>query len=249
MSLHACSWWYEDAKTHHTSILSAKLLCLTVPALFLCDTLIACSWWYEDAETSDLTLRVSSASEAGGGLRRYYCTVQFDVARQTFSLRTSTDDQELAYGPIHAVTSSSSTTVELWDLHVGATVVILGKRVTLLKADLETVEWNRYHAQRLQKLKKELEVGACMRGHTHTHTHTRWFGIRHVSLLAQSSQAPRFSCCPSKSCYASMCSIVCVCVCGSFCVRSGRCRSTSPAHTPTPSRVSGAATAQLASCH
>ena len=45
------------------------------------------SWWFEDAECNDLSLRVSGDASAGGGLRRRYVTLDYDLASHTFSLQ------------------------------------------------------------------------------------------------------------------------------------------------------------------
>lgn len=45
------------------------------------------SWWYEDAECPDLTLRVSGDSSAGGGVKRRYLTLEYDVPSKAFTLR------------------------------------------------------------------------------------------------------------------------------------------------------------------
>jgi hypothetical protein len=126
-------------------------------------TLTFYSWWSEDAESSDITFRVSSNSEVGGGLRRRYCTVAFDLASNTFAVRTvdadGPDSQSvIAVGNVHATSSRTSTGAPLsaWDLHVGTTVYVLGRRISLLKADLATSQWIDQHGRCLLALKQEL---------------------------------------------------------------------------------------------
>jgi len=114
------------------------------------------SWWFEDQESSDLTLRVSSATEAGGGLSKRYVTITFDIASCTFAIRVVSNEQELAVGQICSVTNVSGNIVDKWDLHVGAQLIILGRRVTLLKADLLTAQWADVHGRKLKALKGEL---------------------------------------------------------------------------------------------
>lgn len=117
------------------------------------------SWWYEDKESSDLTLRVSSQSEAGGGLRRYYCTLTFDSKSQTFSVKLESGEQgRLMLDNLHNVTDVHGRPVDVWDLHVGMSLILLGRKVTLLKADAYTAAWIDMHAARLKKLKDELLV-------------------------------------------------------------------------------------------
>uniref|UniRef100_A0A7S0RGA9 WW domain-containing protein n=1 Tax=Chlamydomonas leiostraca TaxID=1034604 RepID=A0A7S0RGA9_9CHLO len=134
------------------------------------------SWWYEDIESSDLTLRVSGNSEAGGGLKRRYVTVEYDLPSQSFGIRSVTDEQELAISNILAVTSKSGGTVEVWDLHVGATLNIMGRSLALMKADGSTGIWIDHHAKRLKKLKATL-LGELQkyrpRGHKPAVTHDR----------------------------------------------------------------------------
>lgn len=54
--------------------------------------------------------------------------------------------------------SSCFACPQLWDLHTGASLTILGKPVTLMKADLMTAAWFEYHAKRLRRLKQDLQV-------------------------------------------------------------------------------------------
>lgn len=71
------------------------------------------SWWYEDIESRDLTFRVSTDSVVGGGLERRYVTVDFDLASNSFTIRTVTDEQEVAVGNILAVMSKTGGMVEV----------------------------------------------------------------------------------------------------------------------------------------
>jgi hypothetical protein len=113
------------------------------------------TWWYEDIESSDLTFRVDSNSQAGGGLKRRYVTLDYSVASHTFTMRSAADDQDLVV-PGALVVSSGDKQAEVWDLHVGACVTVLGRNMTLLKADLETAKWIDAHAARLKKIKVEM---------------------------------------------------------------------------------------------
>jgi len=116
------------------------------------------SWWYEDTESKDLTFRVNVDSVVGGGLTKRYVTVDYDIASSSFSVCSANEDQELIVSNLLAVTTKLGGTVEVWDLYVGATLDILGRSVTLLKADLDTAQWNDFHAKRLKKLKAELQA-------------------------------------------------------------------------------------------
>lgn len=117
------------------------------------------SWWYEDVESNDLTFRLSSNSEAGGGLKRRYVTVEYDLATQAFAIRSATGGEpDMDIGDILAVTTKSGATVEAWDLHVGATLNIMGRTVALMKAELSTALWIDHHGKRLKKLKATLLV-------------------------------------------------------------------------------------------
>eukprot|EP00798_Chlamydomonas_sp_ICE-L_P021430 gene21430-28395_t len=115
------------------------------------------SWWFEDIESADLTLRVSTNQEVGGGLKRRYITVEYDVQAQSFSIRSADEGHELIVPSILGVTNKFGSTVEVWDLYVGATLELLGKSVTLLKAEIETSNWIEHHGKRLLKLKTDLQ--------------------------------------------------------------------------------------------
>ena len=56
-----------------------------------------------------------------------------------------------------AVNNRYGDPLEPWDLHVGACINILDRRVTLRRADCTVVNWLDYHAHRLQQVKLKLE--------------------------------------------------------------------------------------------
>lgn len=114
------------------------------------------SWWYEDIESADLTLRISTNQDVGGGLKRRYITVDYDISSQSFSLKSADDGHVLQMSNILGVTNKFGSNVEMWDLYVGATLMIMGKSVTLLKADIHTSSWIDHHTRRLNNLRKDL---------------------------------------------------------------------------------------------
>lgn len=113
------------------------------------------TWWYEDIESSDLTFRVDSNSQVGGGLKRRYVTLDYNVASQIFTMRSAAEDQDLVV-PGALVVIAGDRPAEVWDLHVGACVTVLGRNMTLLKADLDTAKWIDAHGARLKKIKAEM---------------------------------------------------------------------------------------------
>ncbi|GAX74249.1 hypothetical protein CEUSTIGMA_g1698.t1 [Chlamydomonas eustigma] len=114
------------------------------------------SWWFEDHESTDVALRVSSNSEVGGGLKRRYITLDFELASHSFSMRTANEDQELVLaGPLPVLTHGG-VQAEVWDLHVGAKLSIFGKPVTLLKAEGTTAAWLENHSKLLLQLKSDI---------------------------------------------------------------------------------------------
>lgn len=103
------------------------------------------SWWFEDVESTDLTFRVNSNSVVGGGLRKRYVTLDYNLDNAAFSLASANEDQELRMADVPVLTAKGEP-AQIWDLHVGATLCALGKKLTLHKADLETASWNDRHA-------------------------------------------------------------------------------------------------------
>ncbi len=74
-------------------------------------------------------------------------TLEYDLASAAFSLRSANEDQELVMmGPVPVATSAGAP-AEVWDLHVGATLKVLGRSITLLKADGETGLWLEKHSK------------------------------------------------------------------------------------------------------
>lgn len=113
-------------------------------------------WWYEDVESSDLTLRVDGDSVVGGGLKKRYITVSYNLGRDRFSIKTDNDNQELFLDNVLSVTLRSGGTVEVWDLHVGAVLDVMGKPVALNKASLATSLWIDYQSKKFKKLRDDL---------------------------------------------------------------------------------------------
>ncbi|KAG1670738.1 hypothetical protein FOA52_013965 [Chlamydomonas sp. UWO 241] len=113
------------------------------------------SWWYEDAECSDLTGRVDTQS-CGGGLARRYVTLDYDLSDHSFTMRSASADQELVVPGVLPVVTSSGAVACAWDLHVGATLRVLGRNMSLLKAEGDTAAWLERHAKTLTTLKAEL---------------------------------------------------------------------------------------------
>ena len=72
-----------------------------------------------------------------------------DLFTDVFS---ANDDQELIIpsggsSPILSVLTKNGQPAEVWDLHVGATLQVLGRTMTLLKADGETSAWIERHSK------------------------------------------------------------------------------------------------------
>jgi hypothetical protein len=105
------------------------------------------SWWFEDCESKDVSLRVSSNSEIGGGLKRRYVSLDFDLVSHCFSMRTANEDQELVLAGPLPVLIHNGAQAEVWDLHVGAQLSIFGRHITLLKAEGATSTWLENHSK------------------------------------------------------------------------------------------------------
>ncbi|KAJ9511868.1 hypothetical protein QJQ45_004547 [Haematococcus lacustris] len=124
--------------------------------------LVFYSWWSEDCESADLGLRISCDSIVGGGIKKRYATVTYDLASKSFSLLSSQDGQDVVLGPVAHVTNraggASCRPVDVWDLHVGAKLGMLGRTVCLMKSELRTAQWIEHHAQRLLRLKAKTQA-------------------------------------------------------------------------------------------
>mmetsp|Transcript_17026 Transcript_17026/g.20518 ORF Transcript_17026/g.20518 Transcript_17026/m.20518 type:complete len:398 (-) Transcript_17026:193-1386(-) len=110
------------------------------------------SWWLEDKEEETL----GNNHSAGGGLKKRYVTVRFDIYQQTFEVHLNNEEAVSLYN-LTSVTAKHGMPVQCWDLHVGAKLNLLGKTTTLMQGSLETIHWLEYHAKRLRAVKAELE--------------------------------------------------------------------------------------------
>lgn len=139
-------------------------------------------WWYEDAESPDMTLRVDVKGNAGGGLALRTCTLEYLFASSTFTFATTNRDQELKLEGLAGLSAPAATTatrhgatsispklvglaspaspiaqpISLWDLHVGAHLVVLGRLVCLKHADQQTMAWHAQWSERLLRVRGQL---------------------------------------------------------------------------------------------
>ncbi|KAF5842299.1 hypothetical protein DUNSADRAFT_7952 [Dunaliella salina] len=91
------------------------------------------SWWNEGKERMHVTIDFESAT----GI----CTASLNVAAQ-----------------VHRGPSFGQTPIEPWDLHVGAQLRLLGRRMTLQKArDTQTLQWLNAQAFLLRRVKEQFE--------------------------------------------------------------------------------------------
>eukprot|EP00163_Fabomonas_tropica_P000204 TRINITY_DN10138_c0_g1_i2.p1 TRINITY_DN10138_c0_g1~~TRINITY_DN10138_c0_g1_i2.p1 ORF type:complete len:293 (+),score=52.75 TRINITY_DN10138_c0_g1_i2:261-1139(+) len=94
------------------------------------------SWYNERGDTSD---------------RR---TVELNYSMQTKEFRVRFDHGKFI---TTNVTDRHANPLELWDLRIGAQVVLLGKRYTLHKAEASTISFIDFNVRRLEKLRQQLE--------------------------------------------------------------------------------------------
>eukprot|EP00892_Ulva_mutabilis_P001806 jgi/Ulvmu1/11626/UM008_0030.1 len=115
------------------------------------------SWWQEDWESSDLTLRVTSET-AGGGLAARHMTLCFDLTAHTFDIRLRAggrrSDPCCHLRGVAPVLTAGGMPVLPWDLHVGATLAVLGTRVVLRACDVPTGQWLSAAAAKVLQLRE-----------------------------------------------------------------------------------------------
>ena len=54
---------------------------------------------------------------------------------------------------IDTIVNRQGEKLECWDLHIGMKLDLLGRKMTLMQADLVTVNWLEYQASKLRKIK------------------------------------------------------------------------------------------------
>jgi len=133
-----------------------------VAELHLLETLTFYSHWEEDAEDPDLTFRVDTNSNVGGGIRRRHLTLKFSIASNNCELLldegTGTAGRTVTLDRVFVAAAAVEVPVQCWDLHVGAQIRVLGRRIALYSASLETRQWLEGKASALSRLKEELMV-------------------------------------------------------------------------------------------
>ena len=113
------------------------------------------SWWFEDREEPSL----GSETSVGGGLKKRYVTLTFDLHSNMFSiaLEDGVSSGAVKFSIPACTSTGQEGGLECWDLHVGARVQLLGKPTTLMQSNGATTEWLEHHASQLRKLKNGLE--------------------------------------------------------------------------------------------
>jgi len=110
------------------------------------------SWWSEDKEEPSL----GNNMIAGGGLKKRYITIKFDIYAQTFKIHLDNEEAVSLFN-LMSVTAKNGLPIQCWDLHVGAKLNMLGKTTTLMQGDLATLNWLEKHNVRLRGIKAALE--------------------------------------------------------------------------------------------
>jgi len=113
--------------------------------------------WFEDIESTDLTFRVDSNNNVGGGLRKRHMTITFDLNSNQCGVEMDEDGQRVRLSNVQAVTADFGMPVQCWDLYVGGQVVVLGKKVVLSSASQETISWLDVKSKQVHRLKEELQ--------------------------------------------------------------------------------------------
>ena len=71
----------------------------------------------------------------------------YQDCRPCFDLSDNDDHELRVHGPMVVVLTKTGAPAEVWDLHVGATLNVMGRTITLLKADGETSLWIERHSR------------------------------------------------------------------------------------------------------
>ncbi|GLC34965.1 hypothetical protein PLESTB_001183600 [Pleodorina starrii] len=130
-------------------------------------------WWFEDIESSDLTFRIDTKPQAGGGLAPRHCTLLYDFATASYCFTMRDPVTPPAPGqPYERVPEltvpglggeqvamvDTGRPADLWDLHLGARLRVLGRQVVLKNSDLATAQWHAGYFRQLCGLRDKLSV-------------------------------------------------------------------------------------------
>ena len=86
------------------------------------------------------------------GMKRYMSIVFIPAVGQ---FHVQVDDSKVPLTV--AISDRRGRPLQAWDLHIGATIDILGRSTTLMAASMRTVQWIDGNARRLWKIKEALE--------------------------------------------------------------------------------------------
>lgn len=118
-----------------------------VPSGLRAPVLLHFTTWWSELET----LRKEGAD--GSSFRRSRLSIAFNTVDNSCEVSLSGSDEVVL---VQSISDSFGRARECWDLHLGAQVVILGRRVTLKQASVETCRWIDSCAGRFRKAQADL---------------------------------------------------------------------------------------------
>ncbi|GIL73702.1 hypothetical protein Vretimale_5413 [Volvox reticuliferus] len=128
-------------------------------------------WWFEDIESPDLTFRIDTNPTAGGGLAPRHCKLVYDFATSSYNFTMRDPVTPPAPGQPHervpvltvpgiygdqVAMCDTGRPADLWDLHLGARLRVLGRQVILKNSDLATAQWHANYFKQLCVLRDKL---------------------------------------------------------------------------------------------
>ena len=130
-------------------------------------------------------LRFKSWWNEGGvrGSSRIYMDLDFHIV--TGNLQVSVSNSDRVYTMSHVNVAKNGRVAECWDMYIGAALDVLGRKTTLMSANLATTEWLKQHEKLFrgvwEKLAAEIDKYDRKRGRV---------GLR-VPKFARASAAKR----------------------------------------------------------
>ena len=75
------------------------------------------------------------------------------VCNNQVTMKGETVSETVELRGIDTIVNRQGEKLECWDLHIGMKLELLGRKMTLMQADLVTVNWLEYQASKLRKIK------------------------------------------------------------------------------------------------
>lgn len=112
------------------------------------------SWWTETRPAREHNLADAANTGSTANQHRVVLDIAFHIT--TGVLQAAVEGQDKVYTVSHVMAPGKPAPLECWDMHVGTSIELLERRITLRTCSQTTQRWIAFHAKRLRGVYKRL---------------------------------------------------------------------------------------------